>query len=185
MALVTGPTIVIGDLHGDISSVALVRDQVEKFLSENENNNAVFLGDYFNKKGYDYQDKSFEVLDIITNLQIKYNKRVVLLRGNHEESYNNYNDFKYTGRFTSENYERLANAEMIDKQLKENNSTTIKDFCNSLPIAAEVTNNGKKILCLHGFIPSKGDNSWLNILRNNKSSEISSEIKLFPTQLDS
>ena len=177
---ITGSIIIIGDLHGDRNSTALVRDQVEKFLSESENNNAVFLGDYFNKKSECY-DKSFEVLDTITNLQVKYKNRVVLLRGNHEESYNDdFNKFKYFGQFTFGTYKYLVNAKMIDEKLKEKtNSATIKDFCNSLPIAAEVTNNGKKVLCLHGFIPSDEDYSWLNTLKNNKSSEISSEIK-FP-----
>ena len=177
---ITGPTIIIGDLHGDRNSIALVRDQVEKFLSESESNNAVFLGDYFNKKSECY-DKSFEVLDTITNLQVKYKNRVVLLRGNHEESYNDdFNKFKYFGQFTFGTSKYSVNAKMIDEKLKEKtNSATIKDFCNSLPIAAEVTNNGKKVLCLHGFIPSDEDYSWLNTLKNNKSSEISSEIK-FP-----
>lgn len=188
MVSINGPTIIIGDLHGALSSAALVRDQVEKFLSESENNNAVFLGDYFNMKEQEQKylgvqkDESFNVLDIITSLQIKYNNRVVLLRGNHEESYSDdFKNFKYFGKFTYSDYtyKYSANAEMIDEQLKSTTSTTIKDFCNSLPIAAEVTNNNQKILCLHGFIPSEGDSSWLDTLRNNKSSEISSEIK-FP-----
>ena len=167
-------------MHGDIDAAALARDQVDKFLNESDKNNAVFLGDYFNKKTNKYDDKSFEVLEIITDLQIKYNNRVVLLRGNHEESYINFENFEYCGNFTSGTNDYITSAELIDEKIKELNSTQIKDFCNSLPIAAEITNKNQRVLCLHGFIPSaKNDYTWLDTLRKEKSSDISSDIK-FP-----
>ena len=84
---------------------------------------------------------------------------------------------KYYGGFTN------GKASNIDKEIEkikknDKNAATIKEFCNSLPIAAEIESNGTKILCLHGFIPKGNDYGWLDdTLRIKKSSEIDIEVK--------
>ena len=67
--------IVVGDLHGDVESLIHI-------LSESEMLNAdriVFLGDYG-----DRGTNSAEVYYLTLKLKVKYESRVIMLRGNHE-----------------------------------------------------------------------------------------------------
>ena len=192
---VKGNALIIGDLHGEIDSTDSAIFQADKYLSENNQNYAVFLGDYFNnKKDYEKDNKIYnndvECLIKLLDLKIKHKDRVILLSGNHESAYiDSFKKLKYSGHFTSNNLTKsktvLHSAPIIDKvieQMKKINpnskATTIKDFFSTLPIAAEIENSkGEKILCLHGFIPKGSNYDWVNVLRNNKSNEININIK--------
>lgn len=180
-----GNALIIGDLHGELSSASLVIDQAEKYLAENETNYVVFLGDYFNCK-IDGNNKDVEVLDGLLDLKITYKDRVVLLSGNHEASYaDDFENIKTFGNFTSTPTNNvLHNAQNIDKKIIDmknagnDNVATIKEFCATLPIAAEVTNDkNEKIFCVHGLIPNGDNYDWIEKLKQSKSSEIDINLK--------
>jgi hypothetical protein len=70
------PCVFIGDTHGDLAASKMI---VEKYLS-NENNTLIFLGDYVDR-GY----AQLENVLFLFSLKREYPKRILLLRGNHEE----------------------------------------------------------------------------------------------------
>lgn len=77
-----GEALVIGDLHGDFESLALIL-QESKFLrkmKETSDAKLIFLGDYG-----DGGDKPAEVYYTILKLKLAFPKQVVLMMGNHEE----------------------------------------------------------------------------------------------------
>lgn len=75
---VEAPCIIIGDIHGQFFDLSkLMDDKSELFW--NYQNNFLFLGDYVDRGIY-----SVEVLVILFTIKIKWPKRVILLRGNHE-----------------------------------------------------------------------------------------------------
>jgi len=76
-----GEALVIGDLHGDFESLAVML-QESRFLRKMEETSdatLIFLGDYG-----DRGDKPAEVYYTILKLKLAFPKKVVLLRGNHE-----------------------------------------------------------------------------------------------------
>jgi protein phosphatase len=76
-----GEATVIGDLHGDLETLAKILTNcgfVKKF-SQNESPLLIFLGDYG-----DRGDLSPEVYFVVLKLKETYPKNVVLMRGNHE-----------------------------------------------------------------------------------------------------
>lgn len=84
----------VGDIHGELR---MLKKLLEKLFRE-ENLNLkkdilVFTGDYVDRGKY-----SYEVLRILKNLQTKYPKNVIVLKGNHEDmmikalTRNNYDD---------------------------------------------------------------------------------------------
>ena len=76
-----GEALVIGDLHGDFESLALIL-QESKFLrkmKETSDAKLIFLGDYG-----DGGDKPAEVYYTILKLKLAFPKQVVLMMGNHE-----------------------------------------------------------------------------------------------------
>ena len=76
-----GDALVIGDLHGDLSSLGVITEQ-SRFLKKMETDKhrtIVFLGDYGDRGA-----KSPELYHIVLNLKSAYPDQVVLLRGNHE-----------------------------------------------------------------------------------------------------
>lgn len=192
---VKGNALIIGDLHGEIEATNLSVFQADKYLSENNQNYAVFLGDYFNnKKDYEKDNIIYnndtECLIKLLDLKIKYKNRVILLSGNHEAAYaNNFKKLKYSGHFTAgylaKNKTVLHSASIIDETIEkmkkrdpDSKIATIKEFFSTLPVAAEIENDSKeKILCLHGFIPKGNNYSWINILKNSKPNEIDINIK--------
>ena len=67
---------IVGDLHGDLESLTFILKDSEFLQNEDY---LVFLGDYG-----DRGKNSPEVYSLILSLKLKYPKRIVLLRGNHE-----------------------------------------------------------------------------------------------------
>ena len=76
-----GEALVVGDLHGDLSSLGVIIEQ-SRFLQKMEtdkHNTIVFLGDYGDRGA-----KSPELYYAVMNLKMAHPDQVVLLRGNHE-----------------------------------------------------------------------------------------------------
>jgi diadenosine tetraphosphatase ApaH/serine/threonine PP2A family protein phosphatase len=76
-----GEAVVVGDLHGDLQSLAAILEQsgfVEK-ASVSGDVVLVFLGDYGDRGA-----RSAEVYYVVLSLKLRYPANVVLLRGNHE-----------------------------------------------------------------------------------------------------
>lgn len=76
-----GEVIIIGDLHGDLKSLAYILDD-SKFLKEAKRNREillVFLGDYG-----DRGINSPEVYYVVLKLKEMFPEKVILMRGNHE-----------------------------------------------------------------------------------------------------
>jgi len=76
-----GHIVVVGDIHGDLNSLAnILRDcQFIKRIGEDEEIHLIFLGDYG-----DRGVQSPEVYYVILSLKAEFPNRVILLRGNHE-----------------------------------------------------------------------------------------------------
>lgn len=70
---------VIGDLHGDLSSLQLLLDTTGLLEKLGKRVKAVFLGDYVDRGAH-----QIELLAYLLELKIKHPGDVVLLRGNHE-----------------------------------------------------------------------------------------------------
>lgn len=77
--LKASPTVVVGDIHGDMESLRVILDgsRVESRLDEGWR--LVFLGDYADR-GPD----SLAVYEKILRLKVEYPNAVVLMKGNHE-----------------------------------------------------------------------------------------------------
>jgi len=76
-----GRLVVVGDLHGDLSSLQLILER-SGFLEDMEASkptSIVFLGDYV-----DRGVESPETLYCVLKLKLKFRSHVILLRGNHE-----------------------------------------------------------------------------------------------------
>lgn len=76
-----GEALVIGDLHGDLQSLAVILQESQFLQKMQKASDAtlVFLGDYG-----DRGDKPAEIYQLILRLKLDYPKQVILLRGNHE-----------------------------------------------------------------------------------------------------
>jgi len=72
-----GEAIVIGDIHGDIESLAYVLKN-SGFMGD-EDTLLIFLGDYGDRGAY-----SVEVYYTVMKLKLRFPERIVLMRGNHE-----------------------------------------------------------------------------------------------------
>jgi protein phosphatase len=73
----TGEAVVVGDIHGDIESLAYILKNCN-FL-ESKDMLLVFLGDYGDRGAY-----SAEVYYTVIKLKLDHPEKVVLMRGNHE-----------------------------------------------------------------------------------------------------
>jgi len=76
-----GQAIVVGDLHGDLESLAVILKDCD-FLNRahsKENVLLIFLGDYGDRGDY-----SPEVYHVVLRLKEAFPEKVVLMRGNHE-----------------------------------------------------------------------------------------------------
>ena len=71
-----GEAIVVGDVHGDIESLAYILEH-SGFLAKDSL--MIFLGDYGDRGAY-----SAEVYYTVMKLKLAFPERVILLRGNHE-----------------------------------------------------------------------------------------------------
>ncbi|KXS47013.1 MAG: bis(5'nucleosyl)-tetraphosphatase, ApaH [Methanohalophilus sp. T328-1] len=116
------PTMIIGDLHGDLEALNMVISIKEEL----EPANIIFLGDYV-----DRGRNSAEVLSRLLKLKIASPKNVFLLRGNHETKQMN----EKSGFFD----------ELKDSELFNFANIVFEE----MPVAAVIN---KKIFCVHGGI---------------------------------
>jgi len=131
--------LVAGDIHGDIEAFEKI---VEKFKDEFKKYNSVcllFLGDYADKG-----DFGLEVIESLMELIKQYPTNIIALKGNHED-YDEHGNPKFMP--CDLRYEVVAKRGNWEDYFNEN----LKDFFNSLPIAAKYNS----ILFLHGGISSK------------------------------
>jgi protein phosphatase len=76
-----GEAIVVGDLHGDLETLAQILN-ISRFVQKAQHGEPcllIFLGDYG-----DRGTLSPEVYDVVMTLKVNFPERVILLRGNHE-----------------------------------------------------------------------------------------------------
>jgi protein phosphatase len=72
--------IVVGDIHGDLDTLALIMGRTRMLERlEHRDHAVVFLGDYI-----DRGPAQIEVMALLVELKTLYGPRVILLRGNHE-----------------------------------------------------------------------------------------------------
>jgi predicted phosphodiesterase len=115
--------IVAGDLHGDFSSLR----KIIKIFNPNEDL-IIFLGDYA-----DRGEKGVEVIEEIKNLMKEHSKKVIALKGNHED-YFDYGEPKFSPCTLIQEVERkIGSWNLYFKNFK-------KDFLDKLYIAAEIQN---------------------------------------------
>jgi diadenosine tetraphosphatase ApaH/serine/threonine PP2A family protein phosphatase len=76
-----GEALVIGDLHGDIESLAVILENSDflKKMNKDKQTTLIFLGDYG-----DRGSQSVELYFAVLSLKLAFPGQVVLLRGNHE-----------------------------------------------------------------------------------------------------
>lgn len=76
-----GEVLVIGDLHGDLESLAAILKGSNFLRKMDENSDAllIFLGDYGDRGDY-----SKEIYYTVLKLKLLFSEQVVLMRGNHE-----------------------------------------------------------------------------------------------------
>jgi serine/threonine-protein phosphatase PP1 catalytic subunit len=122
----SGPTLVVGDLHGDLRAVT---SAVNIFRSKGPSN-LLFLGDYVDR-GPD----SWPVLELLFGEMLKDPDHVHLLRGNHETLWvNEEHGFK----------DELQRRKLLELHLP------INDVFSLLPVAAVLDN---LVFAVHGGVP--------------------------------
>ncbi|MCW1296276.1 MAG: serine/threonine protein phosphatase [Candidatus Parvarchaeota archaeon] len=124
--------IVVGDLHGDFNSFKKIVDEWRK-----QKGYIIFLGDY--------ADRGSSGLEIIESLmELKKDKNVILLKGNHE-------DYDKYGRPSFSPCTLIHEVEQKMGEWKSYFSKKLEPFLNELNLAAIVD----KILFVHGGISSR------------------------------
>jgi diadenosine tetraphosphatase ApaH/serine/threonine PP2A family protein phosphatase len=122
------PTIIVGDLHGNISDLIRI---LRRFPSYATPDHILFLGDYV-----DRGPSSIDVIVLLLALTCKYPDRVFLLRGNHEFAHVNALYGFYDEVMTNYHSQELWSG--------------FQDVFAHLPFAAVV---GSRIFCVHGGLP--------------------------------
>ena len=131
---IKGPTIVVGDLHGDFEAAKFYCDE---FMNSYPNKSIVFLGDYI-----DRGPNSIETLALLFQLKIAFPDKVHLLCGNHE-----------CMDVNTWNYKNSLRTECNDKYPGKNADGMLWNTFQNLPFAAIVKTNNGDTLCAHGGIP--------------------------------
>lgn len=127
--------IVLGDIHGDYS---VMNPIVE--MAKAEENFLVFLGDYADRGRY-----GVEVIETIAMLMEKYSKRIVALKGNHED-------------YTEDGRPRFYPCDLVREAIRKKGDWTryfreeFKPFTERLYLAAVIPS---EVLLVHGGISSK------------------------------
>ncbi len=134
-----GEALVVGDLHGDLQSLAAILGQ-SGFLAKMDADNsakAVFLGDYG-----DRGPKSPELYYCLLKLKLAYPNQVVLLRGNHEGP----------GDLMAEPHDLPVYLQRKFGEKWVGIYQRLRGFFDSLYVAAFVE---ERYLMVHGGLPSK------------------------------
>jgi protein phosphatase len=121
----------IGDLHGDIGSAK----GVQEYLERAKDYTIVFLGDYV-----DRGPAQIETMNFAIALALRYPKRVLLLRGNHESK----DTCSYYGFYTE-----------VTRNYSQTVFNTYLDAFEVLPLAA-MSKSG--VYACHGGVPRGVDN---------------------------
>ncbi|TXT60481.1 MAG: Serine/threonine-protein phosphatase 1 [Promethearchaeota archaeon] len=140
---------VIGDVHGNLSSLKELINYIEK----NSPKYVVFLGDIV-----DRGSKQLECLIIILSIKILDPERYLILRGNHETEAMNRSYGFYT-----EFIQRYQDYDAYDKLL---------ELYELLPICAVIND---AVVCLHGGVPEDFD--ILNKIKGIKTKKLSEGIQ--------
>ncbi len=137
-----GEAIIVGDIHGDLESLAhiLKRSSFVEKARKDENLLLVFLGDYGDRGIY-----SPEVYYVVLKLKEMFFQNVVLMRGNHEGP----NDLLAYPHDLPLHLQRKFGEDASDIYVK------LRKLFNHLHNAVLIE---KQYILLHGGIPSKASN---------------------------
>ncbi len=133
------PCLFIGDTHGDFSASQKV---VERFFKE-ENMKLIFLGDYVDRGAFQLENVLFLFL-----LKRDFPKKIILLRGNHEEE-----EMNYSYGFQS----------VLQQKFGREYSMIFAEFQNTfahLPLSVLTWNH---IFGVHGGIPISTKNEAIHL----------------------
>ncbi len=128
--------IIVGDIHGDLKSF---KKAIRPFL-DGKVEGIIFLGDYV-----DRGPQSLECLLLVASLSISWPRKIIPLRGNHEDIENN---ARYG--FKDDLRKRFLHKEFFNRAIEE-----IDQIYNYFSLAV-LTN--QRSLCVHGGIPKGMDN---------------------------
>ena len=121
---IASPSIVIGDLHGNLHDLIRIVNSIIDIFS----NNVLFLGDYVDRGQF-----QLETITLLLALRIEYPNNIFLIRGNHEfSSVNTYGGFK---------------EEILDAGYSEALFDKFNEVFSWLPISAVIND---RIFCVHG-----------------------------------
>lgn len=128
---------VVGDLHGDLSSLTKILHRIDykNYLKEEENV-LLFLGDYVDRGEF-----SLEVLLTLCRLKTEFPLNVILLRGNHE-AYHNFPFSSFT--FASELNRKFGN------DGKDLYSNLVVPLFDSMTVVCEIESFA---IAIHGGLP--------------------------------
>ncbi len=161
---ISGPTIIVGDIHGDIQALSFC---VKTFLREIRSGKSIlFLGDYV-----DRGKNSVECSYLILKLKVLFPNKVFLLRGNHEirKAKSKQTRDRYIGSqygFLAESRKKYNNEDHVFKKINE-----VFDY---MSIAATIDDSA---FCVHGGIsPELNDLNQINELKKPISYEDLSKI---------
>ena len=124
-----GEVLIVGDLHGDLFTLEKI---IEKFFQE-KFDFLLFLGDYVDRGA-----KQVEVVNILFHYKVNFPKKIILIRGNHEDPIIN----KQYGFYDE-----------LHLKFRKNYKEMFRRYNNAfsrLPLAAITWN---RIFCVHGGIP--------------------------------
>jgi predicted MPP superfamily phosphohydrolase len=122
------PVIIIGDIHGQFYDLLKILSLCPSMETEPKEH-LLFLGDYV-----DRGPMGIEVLILVMAMKVKYPKKVIMLRGNHETRL-----ITQTFTFLSETIQKY------DQKLYFH----LMDAFDALPLVCIVNNN---LFCVHGGI---------------------------------
>jgi predicted phosphodiesterase len=158
-----GELLVIGDLHGDLTSYLAVHRQHETFEKIKSGKlYVVFLGDYVI-----YGLKSVETMMEVMELKMDYPDRVVLVRGNHDER----SSAAENQRIRNENAEFLArtgnrSTNFFDEMHQKYDAATYEAFMRLFEALPSLAVTGNGIVLAHAAPPSGNIRSLRDMVGN-------------------
>ncbi|KAK2956627.1 putative Serine/threonine-protein phosphatase PP2A catalytic subunit [Blattamonas nauphoetae] len=147
--------LIAGDLHGNLNALLHVLSVVEPILSDPDDNHVVvFAGDYIDRGFF-----SLEVLSLLFVYAMKYPKKIILLKGNHDTAYMHqetlYWSWYLSRSFSLNNPYGDASSAIIDDLV---DLFKVLPFCAGITLT-DTTMDGeigvaKRVLITHGGISS-------------------------------
>jgi predicted phosphodiesterase len=127
--------IVVGDLHGDYNAIRSLLNVFDPVMD-----GIVFLGDYADRGQY-----GIEVIEVVNSLMKRYPRKVIALKGNHED-------------YTESGQPKFYPCDLINEAINKKGGwqsyfvNEFTPFVESLYLAATIPN---EILFVHGGVSSK------------------------------